>query len=240
MGLASVFDGYSLKYFFGLVPAAGVGTRMGAGKPKQHLLLWRRTLLERSVDALLADARVARVFVILAPDDPQAGELRLAARCESMPLGGATRAQTVLQGLQAVRSRLPADAWVLVHDAARPCLEAADLGALIDRADAGAAGALLATPLSDTLKRAEGTRVVGTTARAGLWRAQTPQCFALALLLQALERARGDAGITDEASAVERLGLQPELVPAAATNIKLTAPGDLALAEAILRAQGRW
>lgn len=229
--------------FFGLVPAAGVGTRMGADRPKQYLALGARSLLEHAVDCLLADARVAHVLVVVAPDDPWAAGLRLPARCGLVAQGGATRAETVRNGLRALREGGCAardDDRVLVHDAARPCLQAADLARLIDRAGPDEQGGLLALPMSDTVKRAQGERVAATVPRADLWRAQTPQLFPVGLLARALEQAPPDGAVTDEAAAVERLGLRPRLVPGGAGNLKVTEPADLALAEALLRQQGRW
>lgn len=231
-----------MKQIFGLVPAAGSGVRMQADRPKQHLLLGGRTLLQRSLDALLADARVGAVYVVVAPGDTRVLDSDLPSRCVLLPQGGATRAASVHAGLAALRAVAGPQAWVLVHDAARPCLSAQDLAALIDRAGAQEGGGLLATPLGDTLKRATSDRSVQTVAREGLWRALTPQFFALDILWRALEACGGAAadGITDEASAVERLGLQPLLVPGSAANIKVTTPDDLALAQAILAQQGRW
>jgi 2-C-methyl-D-erythritol 4-phosphate cytidylyltransferase len=232
-----------LKQILALVPAAGVGARMGADRPKQYLFLGRWTLLERAVHCLLADARVARVLVVVAPEDPIAAGLALPARCTLLPAGGATRAQTVRNGLRALRTMAGAgadDDAVLVHDAARPCLGAAELAALIDAAAGDEHGGLLALPVSDTVKRGADGRVAATVERAGLWRALTPQLFRLGVLARALEQGAGAPDVTDESSAVERLGLRPRLVPGDPCNIKVTAPGDLALAEAILRQQGRW
>jgi 2-C-methyl-D-erythritol 4-phosphate cytidylyltransferase len=229
-----------LKQIFGLVPAGGVGTRMGADRPKQYLPLGSRTLLERSIACLLQDARVARVFVVVARDDPFAADLNLPGRCQVLPLGGGTRAETVRAGLRAAVNALGPGAWVLVHDAARPCLPAADLRALIDQGGREEHGALLAVPVSDTIKLAHDGRVTRTVERAGLWRALTPQFFSADLLLRALEHDAGIDGITDEASAVERLGAQPRLIAGDPGNIKVTLPGDLALAEALLRSAGVW
>jgi 2-C-methyl-D-erythritol 4-phosphate cytidylyltransferase len=228
-----------LKLIFGLVPAGGIGSRMGADRPKQYLPLGSRTLLERSVACLLADARVARVYIVVARDDPHAVGAALPERCEILPVGGATRALTVQAGLMAIAPRAGPDAWVLVHDAARPCLTARDLGALIDQG-VDEHGALLAVPVSDTIKRGQDGRVAQTVERAGLWRALTPQFFSIAVLARALAHCAGDTDITDESSAVERLGLRPRRVVGDASNIKITAPGDLHVAEALLRSAGLW
>jgi len=213
---------------------------MGAGRPKQYLALGKRTLLERSVDALLADARVTRVFVVVAPGDAVAAELLDPARCAVLAVGGATRAQSVRNGLRAVKEEGTANDWALVHDAARPCLGARDLSALIEAAGADEHGGLLALPISDTVKREQEGRVERTEERAGLWRAQTPQFFAVDLLLRALELCADGAAVTDEAAAMEFLGLRPRLVCGSSENIKVTTPGDMQLAEAILKMQGRW
>lgn len=209
---------------------------MGADRPKQYLHLGAQTLLEHAVRCLLADGRVCKVFVVVAPDDPLAPGLRLPPRCEVLALGGQTRAATVANGLRAIEPRVGADAWVLVHDAARPCLASADLAALIDLGGQDEDGALLAAPISDTVKRGQEGRVVQTVERAGLWRALTPQFFRLDVLLRALA-APGAERCTDEASAVESLGLRPRLVTGSASNIKVTTPDDLALAQALLRAR---
>ena len=214
---------------------------MGADRPKQHLALGSSTLLERSVQCLLADARVARVLVVVAPEDAFAAALSLPARCETIAAGGASRARSVCNGLRHLaRAAAPGD-WVLVHDAARPCLAPAELAALIDGGGGDEHGGLLAAPVFDTIKREHDGRVARTVDRAGLWRALTPQFFRIDVLLRALEGgAAASAAITDEASAVELLGLHPRLVPGYATNIKVTTPGDMLLAEAILRQQGCW
>jgi 2-C-methyl-D-erythritol 4-phosphate cytidylyltransferase len=218
---------------------------MGGERPKQYLALGRSTLLERSVSCLLADARVERVLVVVAPGDPYAATLGLASRCEVAAVGSATRARSVLAGLEAMARpgggiAAGEDDWVLVHDAARPCLEAADLARLIDSVAWDEAGGLLATPLGDTLKRGSEGRVEGTVDRSGLWRALTPQFFRLGVLLPAL-RGHGEAhAFTDESSAMERAGHRPRLVAGSADNIKVTTPADLPLAEAILRRQGCW
>ncbi len=217
---------------------------MGSERPKQYLALGSQTLLERSLACVLADERVAQVFVVVAPGDPYAAALRLPARCGLLADGGATRADTVRNGLRAILQTAGPQDWVLVHDAARPCLDAADLAALIDGAGADGQGGLLAAPVSDTIKRGQDGRVVRTEERSGLWRALTPQFFPVGLLARALERAvdagQAQAQPTDEAAAVEAIGMRPRLIEGSAQNIKVTTPADLLLAEAILRLQGRW
>lgn len=219
---------------------------MRADRPKQYLPLGAASLLERSLRCLLADARVTRALVVVAADDATAATLILPARCSVLAAGGPTRAATVRNGVRALSAMAGPDDWVLVHDAARPCLPVAELSALIDAAGADEHGGLLAAPIADTVKREGGDdggggrgRVAATVDRSRLWRALTPQFFRIDILARALEREDAPA-FTDEAAAVEALGLHPRLVEGSASNIKVTTPGDMALAEAILRQQGRW
>ncbi|MGE5665130.1 MAG: 2-C-methyl-D-erythritol 4-phosphate cytidylyltransferase [Betaproteobacteria bacterium] len=212
-----------------------MGARMGLAVPKQYLRLGGRTLLELAAEALTQDQRVERVLVVVAAADEAWRALRCAPGVQVVADGGATRAETVRNGL--ARLHAAPDDWVLVHDAARPCLSAEDLAALIDTLWLDPVGGLLAVPLADTLKRAAGERVAATLPRESLWRAATPQMFRAGLLARALS---GDLeAITDEAAAVERLGEAPRLVEGASSNIKLTQPGDEILARAVLQAQGR-
>jgi 2-C-methyl-D-erythritol 4-phosphate cytidylyltransferase len=226
--------------YIALIPAAGVGARMGGGElPKQYLLLGERTMLEHSIDALLADGRIDCVFVVVAPSDAHWQQLAVdAERVEFLPVGGATRAECVRNGLVAIAARTGDDDRVLVHDAARPCLTEVQLGRLIDEVGADDSGGLLAVPLADTLKRGEDGRVGVTLERTGLWCAQTPQLFRFASLRAALSHGALDA-FTDEASAMERAGHAPRLVPGGVGNLKVTTAEDLVLARAILGDQGR-
>lgn len=226
--------------YLALIPAAGIGARMGAADvPKQYLRLGSRTMLEHAIAALLADARVDRVFVVVAAADTRWRELDVDdERVEFLPVGGTSRAQSVLNGLIAIAGRCADDDRVLVHDAARPCLTEAQLARLIDEVGDDDSGGLLAIPLNDTLKRGEDGRVGLTLDRTELWRAQTPQMFRAASLRAALD---GDAlaTVTDEAGAMERLGHAPRLVLGGAGNLKITTAEDLVLARAILAEQGR-
>jgi 2-C-methyl-D-erythritol 4-phosphate cytidylyltransferase len=217
-----------------LIPAAGVGTRLGQDVPKQYLRLGERTMLEHSISAMLSDARIDRVFVVVAPADDKWHSIQAdGERVEFLPVGGASRAESVLNGLIAIAARTSDDDRVLVHDAARPCLTRTELARLIDEVSNDDRGGLLAVPLTDTLKRAEEGHVVETLHRDGLWCAQTPQMFRFASLRAALSAGPLD-GITDEASAIERNGNFPRLVLGSATNIKVTTEQDLTLARAIL------
>jgi 2-C-methyl-D-erythritol 4-phosphate cytidylyltransferase len=226
--------------FFGLIPAAGHGSRMGADTPKQYLRLGSRTLLEHSVAALMSDPRVERVLVVVSPHDRHAADLPFPNGVRLAPVGGACRAESVRNGLLALAAEVENDDRVLVHDAARPCLSVQDLSALIDAVGTREAGGLLAAPLSDTLKRVDGTAVIETLERTALWRAQTPQLFPFGILLRALQSCRDLHAVTDESSAVEQLGLRPQVVNAIDANLKLTTPDDWPLAEAILKASKRW
>jgi 2-C-methyl-D-erythritol 4-phosphate cytidylyltransferase len=221
---------------FALVPAAGAGSRMGQGVPKQYRVLAGRPMIHHALRALSAAPAIERVFLILAPGDAFGrGQDWSAVSSKILPLacGGATRAESVANGLRAA-SGVTDDDWVLVHDAARPCLSGAVLGRMMAALANDEVGGLLALRAADTLKRGDAAgRVVETVPREDIWQAQTPQMFRRGLLLRALERA-GDA-VTDEASAVEALGLRPRLVPGDPRNIKVTVPQDLALAELILQ-----
>jgi len=224
--------------FFALVPAAGFGSRMGSELPKQYLPLSGRPLIEHTVRALAAHPRIERVYVVLSPEDGWwegqgiAHEKLVVLRC-----GGAARAQSVANGLKAIANEVAADDWVLVHDAARPCLRPEHLDRMLVELAEDAVGGILAVPVADTLKRAEaGQRIAATVPREGLWQAQTPQMFRHGLLLQALEAA--GSAVTDEASAIERMGFKPKLVEGDARNLKVTYPRDLELAALILEHWG--
>jgi 2-C-methyl-D-erythritol 4-phosphate cytidylyltransferase/2-C-methyl-D-erythritol 2,4-cyclodiphosphate synthase len=230
-----------------IVPAAGRGARFAASTeasaPKQYAPLLGTTVLEWSLRALLAEPRVHAVMVALAADDARWPSIaaRLASPKLRTTVGGANRQDSVANGLDALAAQAAADDWILVHDAARPCLNAADLGALLDavaQPAAGAAnrdGAVLAVPVVDTVKRELGDHVA-TVDRQGLWRALTPQVFAFAQLRHALKEAKlAGVEVTDEAQAVERLGLRPTLVQGSPFNVKITRAQDLATAANILK-----
>lgn len=226
-----------------VVPASGVGRRMGADIPKQYLEFGGRSLLEHSLDRLLSHPRIEGLVLALSPEDRWWPAMNY--RSDDKPLltcqGGPERLHSVLKALQCLHDHLDGDALVLVHDAVRPFLLASDLDCLIDRAADHPDGALLATPVADTLKREEGwpPRVRATEPRAHLWQALTPQAFRFSLLKRALQDAI-DQGrmVTDDASAMELGGYRPLLVAGDRRNIKITHPEDLLLAEAILRSFG--
>ena len=221
--------------YFALIPAAGVGARMQAGSPKQYLSIAGKPMLRHALDAFLASPLIAHAYVVVSADDgvidtvvPQHGVTVL--RC-----GGATRMETILNALQALHGSLAAHDQVLVHDAARPGLTPALIEKLITEVGAHAAGGLLALPVVDTVKRAgPGNVSARTVPRDGLWLAQTPQMFSYALLHRALSEAPDPLAITDDASAVEALGLAPTLVEGHPRNLKVTLPRDIHTAEMYL------
>ena len=228
-----------MSRLFAIVPAAGGGSRMAADRPKQYLPLAGRPLLWHTLARLQAEPRIDRILVVLSPQDEWfAGFDWPLERVSVGRVGGASRAESVRNGLAELAAQgLRADDRVMVHDAARCCLPAAALSRLIDALADDPVGGLLAVPVADTLKRADaGGRVAATVDRNGLWQAQTPQLFRAGLLQAALTGGL-DAGITDEASAIERLGHAPRLVAGDAMNLKITFPHDLPLAAAILAAQ---
>ena len=229
------------RRLWAIVPAAGRGERFASSQPhslpKQYTPLLGATVLEWSLRALLAEPRIHAIVVVLAAGDghwPQ-----VAAKLNSPKLmtaiGGAQRQDSVMNGLDFLSSRAAADDWVLVHDAARPCLNSSDIGALADALEADVAGAVLAAPIVDTVRRVL-PGGVETVDRTGLWRALTPQVFAFAPLRRALQdAARAGAAVTDEAQAMERIGIRAVLVSGSPFNIKLTRAEDLGVAAGILK-----
>jgi len=213
-----------------VVPAAGIGSRMQSDCPKQYLTIGDHTILEHAVASLLRHPRVGRVIVAVSPADNQFAALPLARDPRVMRVdGGRERADSVLAGLKMADGA----AWVLVHDAARPCLHPDDLDALLAITAHSRVGGILAAPVRDTMKRGEPGKalIAHTVDRIDLWHALTPQLFPLELLRDCLIRALNEgATITDEASALEHCGYHPELVAGRGDNIKVTRPEDLALA----------
>jgi 2-C-methyl-D-erythritol 4-phosphate cytidylyltransferase len=225
-----------------VVPAAGRGERFGGRVPKQYERVLGRPVLSWTLAALLAERSIRRVVVALAADDRRFSRLSEAGdgRVQACP-GGAERSNSVANALESLAGAARDEDWVLIHDAARPCLRAADLRALIDGVGRDPVGGLLAVPVGETLKRAGSHgRVETTVSRDGLWRAMTPQMFRYGLLKRALalciDRERN---VTDEAAAIEAMGLRPRLVRGRGDNIKITHPEDRGLAAAILAARAR-
>jgi len=222
-----------VKYWL-VMPAAGVGRRFGTERPKQYAALSGRTVIEWALAPFLTDPRCAGVVVALAEEDPYWGAIAPAAVIRAP--GGRERSHSVRNGLATLAERARPDDWVLVHDAARPCLPREDLDRLLLELGAHPVGGLLATPAADTLKRADARgEVVQTIDRAGLWRALTPQMFRYGRLCEALERAHAAGRMpTDEAQAIEWLGDLPRLIEGAPANLKITRAADLAIAAALL------
>jgi 2-C-methyl-D-erythritol 4-phosphate cytidylyltransferase len=218
-----------------VMPAAGIGRRFGADRPKQYAPLGGRTVIEWALAPFLTDARCAGAVVALAADDPH--WMAIAPPTVLVTAGGQERSHSVRNGLAALAGRAQDDDWVLVHDAARPCLPRQDLDRLLADLATHPVGGLLATPAADTLKRADASLSVQQTVdRAGLWRALTPQMFRYGRLCEALDRAHAAGRIpTDEAQAIEWLGDAPRLVAGAAANLKITSAADLAIAAALLK-----
>ena len=221
------------KKYWAVIPAAGVGKRMKADRPKQYLMLNGRTVLEQTIAIFDRHPQIAGIVVIVTEGDPYWAELNPGV---NKPLfvaaGGSERCHSVLNGLELLMQQAGEGDWVLVHDAARPCLRQADIDHLIAELQEDAVGGILAVPVRDTMKRDGGAgRISHTEERNGLWHALTPQMFPLGLLRAALQQALSDGfEVTDEASAMEHVGKHPKLVEGHADNIKITRPEDLALA----------
>jgi 2-C-methyl-D-erythritol 4-phosphate cytidylyltransferase len=225
-----------MRYWL-VMPAAGTGRRFGEDTPKQYASLHGRTVIEWALAPFVSDPRCAGVTIAIATDDTRWPRLSERLPNVTVTPGGAERAESVRNALTTLGRRASPDDWVLVHDAARPCLSVGDRDRLLTQLGAHPVGGLLAIPVSDTIKQSTSERAVEKTVdRSALWRAQTPQMFRYGRLLEALERAiAGRRYPSDEAQAIEWLGDQPQLVEGSAENIKITTPHDLSVAEAILK-----
>ncbi|MEZ8064593.1 MULTISPECIES: 2-C-methyl-D-erythritol 4-phosphate cytidylyltransferase [Vibrio] len=221
-----------LQSVIAVVPAAGVGSRMKADRPKQYLKIHGKTILEHTVEKLLSHPQVAQIVVAISDDDPYYPELALNQNPQVIRVsGGSERADSVLSALNYIAEQQLSD-WVMVHDAARPCVQLSDIDKLISGAMSHDVGAILAAPVRDTMKRGAQGQIEHTVERADLWHALTPQMFRAKPLWKALSDAlQQGASITDEASAFEWKGLSPALVTGRSDNFKITQPEDLALAE---------
>lgn len=218
--------------FWAVVPAAGVGKRMNADRPKQYLELAGKTVIEHTLLRLLSANVFAAVAVAISKEDPYWPELAVSKHQKVVTAdGGKERADSVLSALKSIRDLASDDDWVLVHDAARPCITATDINLLIDTLCVDDVGGILALSSHDTLKDVQGKNIQGTLDRSHIWRALTPQMFKYGSLKNALEIAEGNPAITDEASALELQGFQPKIVEGRPDNIKITRPEDLALAQ---------
>lgn len=221
--------------YFALIPAAGVGARMQAAGPKQYLSIAGKPMLRHALDAFLASPWISHTYVVVSADDDQIDAVLPGQGVTILRCGGATRMETILNALQALQGKLNEHDQVLVHDAARPGLTPELIAKLITETGDHPAGGLLALPVVDTVKRAgQGSLSAATVSRDGLWLAQTPQMFPYALLRRALSEAPDPLAITDDASAIEALGLSPRLVEGHPRNLKVTLPRDIQAAELYL------
>ncbi|MFQ5487555.1 MAG: 2-C-methyl-D-erythritol 4-phosphate cytidylyltransferase [Gammaproteobacteria bacterium] len=228
------------RRLWAVVPAAGCGSRMAAALPKQYLRLGEHTIIEHTLQRLAASGRVAGIVVAIAPEDNRWRNVKLPAMPLETVTGGAMRHESVLNALRHLQDRVAPDDWVLVHDAARPCVRMTDIGRLVDDLWEDETGGLLGMPVADTMKRvrAEDRRVQETVPRADLWHALTPQMFRRCELQAAIEAAvEAGFAVTDEASAMEYSGRRPRMVCGARDNIKITTPQDLELARLYLARQ---
>lgn len=227
----------SFPSFFALIPAAGVGARMGSTTPKQYALLAGKPMLQHVIDTFASAPEIEHTYIVVSPADGYIDALHVPGRCTVLRCGGDTRAASVTNGLAAIAPQVEPDDWMLVHDAARPGLTADLIGKLIAFAKDDPVGGLLALPVVDTIKRSNGhSHVADTVSREHLWAAQTPQMFRHGALLSALRDAAHKVyGITDEASAMEAASLQPKLIEGSPRNFKVTLPEDLPIAELYLR-----
>jgi len=235
---SSIAPSSTVSRHFALIPAAGVGARLGSSSPKQYVMIAGKPMLLHVLDTFAASSVIEHTFVVVNAEDQHirevmAGAPHLAGRVSVIFNGGATRHASVLKGMRVLSDYAGPDDWILVHDAARPGLTTTLIESLTAALRDDSVGGLLAIPVIDTLKRGgNDKRVQATVPRSGLWAAQTPQMFRYGLLRRALETVDD---VTDESSAIEALGLQPRLVEGSSRNFKVTLPQDVALAEMYLR-----
>ncbi|WP_374090940.1 2-C-methyl-D-erythritol 4-phosphate cytidylyltransferase [Methylomicrobium lacus] len=224
--------------FWAVVPAAGVGKRMQSDRPKQYLELAGKTVIEQTLTRLLDAEVFSAIAVAISVEDPYWPELELSRHPQVLTApGGKERADSVLSALKSLQDRANHDDWVLVHDAARPCITSEDIHKLIATLADDEVGGILALSSHDTLKDVQDNAIVGTLDRRHIWRALTPQMFRYGMLKVALTEAEGNPMITDEASALELKGLKPKIVEGRPDNLKITRPEDLALATFYLEQQ---
>ncbi len=228
----------STEKIWAVVPAAGVGKRMQADRPKQYLPLDGLTVIEQTLQRLLNAEVFSAIAVAISTEDPYWPELAISRHTEIITAaGGKERADSVLSALKALSDRADDDDWVMVHDAARPCLTTEDIVKLLKQLQNDEVGGILALPSHDTLKKVNQDKIVGSVDRNQVWRALTPQMFRLGQLRDALREAEGNPAITDEASALEIKGYLPKIVEGRPDNIKITRPEDLALAQFYMEQQ---
>jgi len=223
-----------------IVPAAGIGSRMCADKPKQYLDLDGRCVIEHTLQRLASHPGIQGIVIAIAENDPWWSKVSVSKQAEIHVItGGGERADSVLNALTHLNQLVDDNPWVLVHDAARPCLRHQDIDAMLDQLSGHHVGGILGVPVTDTVKRVDNSNgIVDTVDRQGLWRASTPQMFHSQDLMYALHTAKSNKLIvTDDASAMELTGLKPMMVEGHADNIKITVPQDLALASLFLKQQ---
>ena len=228
------------RHYWGLIPAAGAGLRVGTGTPKQYLPLRGRPVIGHTLDRMFSHPLIKDVVVVLAADDPWWSQVKLHTQREPMRVvGGAERCHSVMNGLLALEQRAEPDDWILVHDAVRPCVRTSDIERLMDRLAGHRTGGLLGLPVRDTMKRCGiNEEVMETVSREGLWHALTPQMFRLEPLRRAMEHSlENGVFVTDEAQAMELTGCTPLIVEGHADNIKITRRVDMSLADIILARQ---
>ncbi len=232
--------------FWAIIPAAGVGHRMGAGIAKQYMPLADSTVIQESMSCFLRHPKISAITIALHAEDQSWSSLDIPANKPIYTvIGGVTRAHSVQIALQRIKREAKDDDFVLVHDAARPCLQYSDLDSLLQKLVEDKVGGILAMPVSDTIKQAnakqknsDDVNIASTIDRTSLWKAYTPQMFRVATLDKALKYCfKNNIKITDEASAVEALGLNVKLILGREDNIKITRADDIALAEAIIKSQ---
>jgi 2-C-methyl-D-erythritol 4-phosphate cytidylyltransferase len=227
-----------MNKIWAVVPAAGVGKRMQADRPKQYLPLAGKTVIEQTLTRLLKANVFSAIAVAISKEDPYWPKLPVASHPDIITAdGGQERADSVLSALQALSDQANDNDWVMVHDAARPCLTTDDIVRLFQTLQDDPVGGILALPSHDTLKKVEQSRIVASIDRNQVWRALTPQMFRLGPLRDALREAEGNPNITDEASALELKGYQPKIVEGRPDNLKITRPEDLALAQFYMEQQ---
>lgn len=233
VGKTKIIDEMSYPSFVALIPAAGVGARMGGKMPKQYASIAGRPMLQHVIETFSRTPRIDHTYVVVSAEDEYIADLSLPERCTVLRCGGATRQASVTNGLRTIADSVDPEDWMLVHDAARPGLTVELIEKLISFVKDDEVGGLLAVPVVDTVKRSDGHgRSEQTVSREHLWAAQTPQMFRHQTLLRALQ---GAGSITDEASAIEALGLHPRLVEGSPRNFKVTLPEDLPIAELHLK-----
>ena len=220
-----------------VIPAAGVGRRMGSEQPKQYIEIDGKTILEHTLEPFIQHPDIAQIVVVVSADDPYCQSMNCLQQAKvNVAYGGQERCHSVMNGIMHLRDTITPDEWVLVHDAARPCIHQSEISLLIEALKAHPVGGILAWPVRDTMKRSDDQgKIVDTIEREHLWHALTPQMFRWQILFDALNEAHNQGQVvTDEAQAVERMGLQPQLVAASCYTSKVTTPADLQLAQQYL------